>query len=500
VPIRARLALLFAGAALLLLTGGGLVFLRQLSDGLNASLDTTLRARADALISTVVGAEGPDFQDAPSRLLRTSDTVAQVLSTTGAVLESSDGLSGQPLLTARQVGSAARGPITVDRTVVFTASGTLGAQVGPHTVRLLAVQAGRDGRVVVVGRDRDVVDTAVERAGTQLAVLGAVVLLLSGTGAWLLARAALRPVERMRIQAADLGAGDAGTELAVPSTRDEVSRLAVTMNGLLGRLHTALARERSFVADAGHELRTPLTILKGELELARRPGRSLEQLTATVAVAAEETDRLIRLAEDLLLLARAQEGPFLRLRATDLTEVARGAVSACAAGAAAAGVHLRLLATAGTEALVDPDRLRQALDNLLANALRHAPSGSTVEVAVSATDDRCELTVTDQGPGFPDAFLPVTFGRFRRPDASRAAEQAQHGTETGSGLGLAIVRAIAVAHGGQATAGNTETGGAWVTLTLPGLTLPRPCPRTAHADPAQSSPLAHQQHTADVAG
>jgi len=501
VPIRARLALLFTGAALLLLSGGGLLFLRQLSHGLNTSLDTTLRSRADALIASVAGLEGPDFQDDPSRLLRSSDTVGQVLSATGAVLESSDGLSGRPLLTTRQVASAQAGAITLDRSVDLRASRSLGAQEGLRSVRLLAAPVGKDGKVVVVGRDRDVVDTAVERTGIQLTVLGSVVLLLSGAGAWLLAGAALRPVERMRVQAADLGAGDAGTGLAVPHTRDELSRLAVTMNALLGRLHTALEHERSFVADAGHELRTPLSILKGELELARRPGRTREQLTATLEVAAEETDRLIRLAEDLLLLARAQEGPFLRLRPTDVVDVARKAVTASRARAALTGVSLQVLADCAVEALVDPDRLRQGLDNLVANAVRHSPPGSTVEVTVRATDGRVALTVTDRGPGFPAAFLPVTFGRFRRPDASRAAEQAVHGTETGSGLGLAIVRAIAVAHGGEATAGNAPTGGAWVTITIPGRAVAAGTGDGAPGDGATThSPPAHHEHTARAAG
>lgn len=122
-------------------------------------------------------------------------------------------------------------------------------------------------------------------------------LLLAGLGAWLLAAAALRPVDRMRAPAADLQTRDAAIGLAVPGTRDELARLAVTLNELLTRLHAAVEHDRAFVADAGHELRTPLTVLKGELELAARPGRSTQELMATVA-AAEEIDRLIRLAED----------------------------------------------------------------------------------------------------------------------------------------------------------------------------------------------------------
>jgi len=469
-PIRVRLALLFTLTALLLLTGGGVLFLRQLSLGLDASLDTTLRARADALASTVSAPNGQDLPDGPpSRLLRTSDTLAQVLGATGAVLESTDGLPVGPLLSAAQVATARTRPITLNRSVILSAGGALGVEAGQRAVRLLAAPAG-GGVVVVVGRDRDVVDTAVERAGTQLVALGALVLVISAYGAWLLAGAALRPVERMRVQAAALGAVDAASGLAVPRTRDEVSRLAITINGLLGRLHAALARERSFVVDAGHELRTPLTILKGELELARRPGRTREQLRMTVEVAAEETDRLIRLAEDLLLLARAQEGPFLRRRLLDLREVGSAAVAASSARARLAGVGLQLAAPGPVTARVDPDRLRQALDNLLSNALRYAPCGTEVRVSVEHHEDQAVLKVLDHGPGFPPAFLPDAFERFRRSDTARSRYDEHPGSVeagTGSGLGLAIVLSIARAHGGSAAAANDPAGGACVWLTVP---------------------------------
>jgi len=130
-------------------------------------------------------------------------------------------------------------------------------------------------------------------------------VLAAGLAAWVLAGAALRPVERMRRQVADITDQDRDVQLAVPGTRDEIARLAVTVNGLLTRLQHALERERGFVADAGHELRTPLAILRAELELAARPGRSREQLASAMVSAVQETDRLARLAEDLLLLARA---------------------------------------------------------------------------------------------------------------------------------------------------------------------------------------------------
>ncbi|HEV2887236.1 MAG TPA: HAMP domain-containing sensor histidine kinase, partial [Jatrophihabitans sp.] len=259
--------------------------------------------------------------------------------------------------------------------------------------------------------------------------------------------------------------------LTVPGGRDEISRLGETLNGMLGRLHEAYEREFAFVADAGHELRTPLTVLRGELELARRPGRSPEQLTAAVEVAAEQTERLIRLAEDLLVLDRDEhEGArFVRFDLVELVEQAR---QAALAGPAPQPVTITVDAPAGPVPVSgDPDRIRRALDNVVQNALRFSPPGGRILIeagVVAGTPDLAQLVVTDQGPGFAADFLPVAFERFRRHDPART-HAAQDGSEQAStGLGLAIVRGVMRAHSGTATAVNLEgTRGARVTLRWP---------------------------------
>jgi two-component system OmpR family sensor kinase len=471
--IRSRLALVCGGATLLLLLGGGFVFLQQLRTGLDHNLDTTLRARADAVIAGLTGTEGSDFPDTgPGSLLHSSDVLGQVVTVGGTIEQSSDTVGTQPLLTPAELATAARRPLTLDRRVTLQPTAVRDpADSGKHSVRLLAAPSGRPDEVVVVGTSREVVDAAVTRAGQQLLGLGGAVLLLAAVGGYLLARAALRPVERMRREADELGAHDAGEGLAVPATRDEVARLAETMNALLSRLHRALGRERDFVADAGHELRTPLAILKGELELAQRPGRSQGDLRATVDVAARETDRLIRLSDDLLMLARSTEGLALRRTEGDLREVAGDAVEASRARAAQVGVMLALDAPAPVVVAADCDRVRQALDNLLGNALQHAPPGSTVTVALRRDTRGTTVTVLDEGPGFTRDFLPVAFERFRRSDAARTRRSDAVDGE-GSGLGLAIVRSIAAAHGGTAAAANRPGAGAAVSFTLPDTTQP----------------------------
>ncbi len=455
-----------AGATLLVLTVVGLLFVRQLQTGLNGNLDTTLRGRAEAVITQVTSVEGPDFQDTGSgSLLRVGDAVAQVLGADGAVLQASDGQAGQSLLTATQLRAASRATITFDGALPAQPAGS--SQAGDRSrqpVRLLAAPAGRKGEVVVVGTSREVVEAAVSRATGQLLGLGALVLVLASVGAYLLAAAALRPVERMRTQADDLGANDAGAGLEVPGTRDEVSRLAQTINALLDRLHDALERERSFVADAGHELRTPLTVLRGELELAQRPDRSRDQLLATVGIAAEEADRLIVLSEDLLTLAAAQGRP-KRLASTDLGALAQDAVTALHLQAGQAGIQLGLHVPHPVLLVIDPLAVRRALDNLLSNALRVTPSGGTVLTRIETGTAGVQVSVTDDGPGFPPEFLPIAFERFRRADPARTR---QGTVQWGTGLGLAIVKGIATAHGGTVSAQNRPGRGACVSFTLPG--------------------------------
>jgi signal transduction histidine kinase len=266
---------------------------------------------------------------------------------------------------------------------------------------------------------------------------------------------------------------DTSARLRVPRTRDEIASLAATTNRLLDRLQEALLRQRGFVADAGHELRTPLTALKAELDLAARPGKSQDALAAAVAAAAGDTDRLIRLAEDLLLLARADAGTaFVAPERIDVSELVSSSARSFAAQADARGIEICVQARNGLTAFADPDRLQQALGSLIENAIRYSPDGAVIEVTTDVhevagdggrrgTRRVLAIEVRDHGPGFPAEFLPHAFGRFRRADPARVRA---HG---GTGLGLAIVASIAAAHGGRAVADNHPAGGARVRIELP---------------------------------
>ena len=322
--------------------------------------------------------------------------------------------------------------------------------------RLLVVPV-QGGRYVVAGATLSDRQEAVNRFLVQFAIGAPVALALTSLAGWAVAGAALRPVERIRAEAAAISASEPHRRLPVPQTRDELTRLATTLNEMLTRLQDSLARERRLVDDASHELRTPLAVLKGELDLALSRSRSPQELEAAVRRASAEADRLARLAEDLLVLART-EGGRLPLRRTEVSLA--GLVSETRRGleprAKAAGVSLQV-AVPDEQVRVDPVRLRQALENLVDNALRHTPPGGRVTVRAERTDDHVTLRVEDSGRGFPHDLLERVFEPFARDDAGGS----------GAGLGLAIVRTVAEAHGGTATAENVPGGGARVVLTLP---------------------------------
>ena len=382
----------------------------------------------------------------------------QVIDASGRVRGASPDTGLRPLLSPAEVRQARHGQIA------------LTSQQEGESDRLLAAPLpGHRGWVAVAGVSLESADSTVSNLSAGLLTGGAAFVAAAGFGAYWLARAALSPVERLRREVAALSERDTGSGVAVPRTRDEVAALARTMNDLLTRLHRALARQRAFVADASHELRTPFAVLRGELELAGRPGRSTRELTAAVATAAEEAARLTRITDDLLLLASSDEERLaVDPEPVDVQALLGRAAELAGTRAAAAGVTCRADAQPALQARVDPGRIRQAVDNLIDNALRFAPVGSEITLSARVAGPDLVIEVRDAGPGFPPDFLPHAFERFGRPDSGRARDAG------GAGLGLAIVQAIALAHGGRAVARNDPRGGAVVRLEVP---VSPPAPR-----------------------
>ena len=452
IPIRLRLTLAFALAmAMVLGIVGGFLYLR-LASSLNESVDEVLEARLLELGARVAEG-GADFDlGSSSGLVDPDERFAQLVDGSGVVVDGTPQVAGVELLGPGQLEQARAGVLV--RSQLHEVPGVAGR------ARLLAtaVSSPDGARVLVVGaslEDRD------ETAGQFLTVLGVVLpiaLVLTSLLGYALATAALRPVEAMRVEASAISGSDPERRLPLPSSRDEIRRLGETLNEMLARLALALERERAFVADASHELRTPLAALQTELELALRRPRTTEELESAVRSAGAETDRLVRLAEDLLLVARADRGGLpVRPALLDVDAMLVEVAASHERPARDSGRAIETKPSAGLELRADPDRARQLLANLVDNALRHGEG--TVLLSARERDGEIELHVADEGQGFPPDLLPRAFERFSRGDAAR--------TRGGTGLGLAIVSAIATAHGGCAHARNRESGGADVWVSIP---------------------------------
>lgn len=471
--IRARLAATYLLAAAALAALAALLLVNALDHGLRDSVDSGLRAQAAVqvadLAATVVEGQHPapaltgrDAAAYRAALAGGLDGFTATISPRGRLIEAQPSPLPGFALAGFRAGPPPRAPTY--RTVT----------VADRSWRVLAVPARRpDGTwVVLTGAGLSGVAEATAEIDKVLWIATPIVVVMVGAGAWLLSGAALRPVDRMRADAQSLGEHDAGGRLREPGTGDSLDALARTFNGLLGRLHRSLARQRALVADAGHELRTPLTVLRMELATALRPGRSREELVDSIEHAQIEVARLAALAENLLLLSQADDGrQLVAPELTDVIDVVAAAERNAADRACRQGVRLVLDASPSVVAEVDPSAVRRILDNLVDNALRHTPRGGTVTIRVNETPvDLGEgaavivrLVVLDTGPGFAPDFLPHAFERFARPDGARGRAAASGG----SGLGLSIVATLAEAHGGTVRAANAPTGGACVEVRLP---------------------------------
>jgi signal transduction histidine kinase len=471
-PIRVRLTLAFALAMAIVLSATGLFLYLRLESALDGTINQGLRGRA-ADVTALVQQADTGLRDA--RQLRGLDTgFAQVLGARGNVIDATRGFTRGPLLDGRQLQRARRQPAFFERAIR-----------GEHA-RLLALPVAAQGRmvVVVVGASLEERAAALDDLQRQLLVGGPIALLLASLAGYLLAAAALRPVERMSEQAATISAASPGRRLPVPRVDDEIGRLGARLNEMLSRLEVALERERTLVSDASHELRTPLALIKTEIELALGEPESAPALAAALRSAGEEADRLSQLADDLLLLARADSGALaLRRSRHSVAELLEAVATRFRRRAADAGRKIEVVAPPDIVLLGDRRRLEQALANLVENALRYG--AGTVRLEAVADEDSLELHVRDQGQGFPPSFLEHAFERFSRAEQGRSSG--------GAGLGLAIVAAVAVAHGGTATAANAPGGGADVSIRIPDSARPAPVP-------ARDETLEREQTSSVVAG
>ncbi|HEX4307009.1 MAG TPA: histidine kinase dimerization/phospho-acceptor domain-containing protein, partial [Solirubrobacterales bacterium] len=346
------------------LAGTGFFVYLQFRNDVDTAVDQGLRSRADEL-SALVRQEATSLAAHRRHLVGKSDSFAEVLDRSGAVVDSSPVIGGADLLDPDQLRAAARAPIFVTRGDLPGLDGGARLLAAP-----VSTPAGR--RIVVVGtstatRDESLLDLE----QLLLIALPAALILASAAGYWV-AAAALRPVEAMRARAEEISTAAPDERLPVPATRDEVARLGDTLNEMLARIGDSIERERAFVADASHELRTPLAILRAELDLALAQGRSPEELRAALASAGEETDRLTQLSEDLLTIAQTERGELpLRLEPLRLGDTFETVERRFSRRAAEAGRRIEVSGGGEIELRGDRLRLDQAIGTLVDNALRY---------------------------------------------------------------------------------------------------------------------------------
>ena len=406
---------------------------------LSGTLDADLNGRSTDLAAALTAGDA----DVVAR-----DPLAQLYTNDGRLLSSSAVLGDWRLLSTEEV-RAVRLRTTIGRSVPAGSGGF-------QSVRLLSRRLGSD-QVLTVGVSEEPLKRARQRLLTLLLVAGPVLLGLLAVAGWLVVRAALRPVDALTREAAEISSLETGRKLSPVAGDDEIARLARTLDAMLARLAVTFARERAFIDDASHELRSPIAVVRGELELAVAALHDEAEVERSLRAALAETDRLTRLAEDLLLLARERAGMLLLDREpVNLLELATDEAKRL-------GPPLNLdIEAVGIPAVVaaDPGRLRQVVGNLAHNS---ATAGArSIQIRVGRDHDAVTMQFADDGPGFPIEVQDSAFDRFARADRARTPGS------TGAGLGLSIVRAIIAAHGGTVVARTgAPLGGAVVTARLP---------------------------------
>ncbi len=427
-------ATLVVGLALVLASVAMVVFLGR---SLTSDVRDAALGRAAAVAAVIGRGAEPDLESGEA-----DDEFVQVLFPDGQVAASSANVTDEPALASVLPGDE----IVLDEAPL---------EDGPVLVVATAVSSADDGRTVMVGRSLDDVEEATSAAVPLLAVGVPLLMLVVATVTWWITGRALRPVEAIRGEVAAISSAELDRRVPEPNTGDEIARLATTMNLMLDRLEESQVRQRRFVSDAAHELRSPVASIRqhSEVAIAHPDATSVGDLAEVVH---RENLRVERLVNDLLLLARIDEGAFTTREQVDLDDLVLEE-------AARLRSSTRLTIETGE---VGPARVRgnraelqRALCNLTENAARHA--AGVVAISVSEVDGEAVVTVDDDGPGVDAGDRERVFDRFVRLDDARAR------TDGGAGLGLAIVRAVAEAHGGTVTLSTAALGGARTELRLP---------------------------------
>ncbi len=457
-PLRTRLVALHVSLLALILSALFAFLVVRLHSDLLHGLDDSLSSRVAQIALGLSGDGEGEFQDVSGASLRglpRGESAAQLLGATGAVLET----SGDPEATGTRLLAAEDLRRVVAGTTVRTTE-VLGPDREQFRILAAPIERPRGTEAIVVATSMDSVDSSVRRLEALLLVAGPAALIAAGFGGWWLARRALRPVARMTGEAAEIGMTRLDERIEVPDTADELARLAETLNGMLDRLEHGVEERRRFTSDASHELRSPLAVMAAEIDVSVRSPDLHPEAREVLSSAREEVERMTVTVEDLLTLARIDEGRLDLVRTpVELRTLAASVAQKFATIGERRGIRMD---ADGEEVIVpaDRERLEQVVTNLVDNAVKFSRPDSTVRIRSWRDGNEAGISVTDAGPGIPAELLPRVFDRFYRVDPARSRNGG------GSGLGLAICREIVEAHGGRLRATSTVGAGSTFTISL----------------------------------
>ena len=470
--IRARLSIKYFIVLSVGMVLAGLLVWLAVSDLFINTQRENLLAQAELITASLQGAPLPDQPIQPysqssnvlpgihTRLIGESGAVIVNLPIADAAIQMPEAeqyasVSPSELIQRPEIESALRGiPATALRRVV-------------NNQRVLYAAApvqNSDGEIIGIVYIAAPLPASGLPANIALQLLGTVVVafLIAGLAGRLLARKIATPLEELANAAVAVSKGDLDQAVSSTAEISELQSVSQTFNKMVTSLRRSDETKKAFIADVTHELRTPLTVIKGTIETLEDGAMDdLEGRSSLLTSMMRETDRLIRMVNELLVLTRADAGSLpLNIQELDLTELARMRCETMGPMASRQKVDLKV--TGDSHNIhADPDRISQVLDNLLANAIRHSPENSIVAITIQSKEEGVECSVRDSGTGIPAKHLPFIFDRFYRVESSRDR------ISGGTGLGLAIARALVHAHGGDIFAESIEGMGTTITFWLP---------------------------------
>ena len=455
--VRIRLTLWYAGVLALSLIAFALVIYYAAGNIFHERQDESLRSTAQTVASAYV----EELAEAHS-LSKAGEVVLSEITFPNRYVQLTDS-AGKPLAASANLAGST---IAIPATVLADArtQGFSHATVNGLRVTVVPLSTDQDLGYAAVAEPLSVVEAGLRELRRDLFAGVLLVLLLASAGGYFLARKSLAPIASMNSQTQRISAENLSARLDVTNSRDELGRLATTINDLLARLENSFKEQQRFIADASHELRTPLAVLRGETEVALGKTRTLEEYQQSLSLIQDEAEQLSRIVEDLFILARQpiNTRAALSKERVSLNDAVRDCARAAQVLATQKGVRLKLENDSPAIALNgNQELIRRLILNLLDNAVKYTPAGGEISLALARENGNAEIVVCDTGIGIPEAAQPRVFDRFYRVDKARARAMG------GAGLGLSIAQWIVEVHGGEISVSSAPGRGSTFTILLP---------------------------------